>query len=148
MKISIIIGSILILMIVVLIFKSCSKGISRILLTENKVYQWKIYHVTEKNYPSGKFRYFEVYLGKQQLVLPKELTGGVRDVSRFHAAGSFAGHETNYNAVLITFEAISKDARGFDQRNMVNILVSASGNNTVLVKDLCTGDTSILNLKK
>jgi hypothetical protein len=87
------------------------------------------------------------YLGKQQLVLPKEITGGLRDVLRFHAAGSFGNHETDYNAILIMFETISKNAQGFDQRNMVSVKVSRLSKNKLLVSNLCSGDTTEIALK-
>ncbi|WP_168928011.1 hypothetical protein, partial [Chitinophaga terrae (ex Kim and Jung 2007)] len=121
--------------------------ISRTLLTDKKVYHWKIYHTTENSYPAGKFQYFEVFLGDQKLVLPKDLTGGVRDISQFHAAGSFGNHETDYNAVIIVFEAISKNENGFDERNMVSVKVTPQTQNELMVTNLCTGQTTGIHMK-
>ncbi|WBV60124.1 hypothetical protein PFY12_13910 [Chryseobacterium camelliae] len=77
----------------------------------------------------------------------EELTGGVRDISQFHAAGSFGNHETDYNTVLIVFEAISKNENGFDQRNMVSIKVTPKTQNELMVTNLCTGQTARIYMK-
>lgn len=144
MKTSVIIGIILLLVIVAIVLWSCSKKLSRVLLTKNKVYRWKIYHVTENNYPAGTNMYFEIFLGKHQLILPKEITGGERDISRFHAAGAYGNHETNYDSVLIVYEALAKDERGFDQRKMITIQVTFGGDNKIQLTDICTGQTTML----
>ncbi|KKO89221.1 hypothetical protein AAW12_24205 [Sphingobacterium sp. Ag1] len=141
------IGIALLVIIAIMIFNSCSRKITRTLLTDNKIYHWKIYHTTENNYPAGKFQYFEVFLGEQKLVLPKELTGGVRDISQFHAAGSFGNHETDYNAVLIVFEGISKNENGFEQRHMVSIKVSPLTINKLLLTNMCSGQATEMIIK-
>ncbi|WP_336960715.1 hypothetical protein [Chryseobacterium contaminans] len=134
------IGLIMFVIVTIMIFNSCSRKITRKLLTHNKVYHWKIYHITENNYPAGKFQYFEVYLGEKKLVLPKEISGGVREISQFHAAGSFGNYETDYNSVLIMFEAISKSTQGFDERNMVSIKATALTKNKLLLANLSNGE--------
>lgn len=136
------IGIALLVIVAIMLFNSCSKKIKRTLLTDNKVYHWKIYHTSENNYPAGKFQYFEVYLEGQKLVLPKEITGGVHEVSQFYAAGSFGNHETDYNAVLIVFEAISKNENGFNERNMVRVKVTPKTKNELMVTNLCNGQTT------
>jgi hypothetical protein len=146
----IVIGCILILLLLVtIIFYSCSRRITRRLLTENKVYQWKVYHTTENNFPAGKQHYFEVYYGKTQLVLPREMTGGVRDVCRFLAAGAYDAGAAFYDSVLILFETATKDERGFEQRGQMSISVRPEPGRTgqLIVTDLNTGNSFNLTLK-
>lgn len=136
-----IIGGVLIIVVIVVFCYSCSYGVTRKLLSENRVYHWKVYHVTERDFNTGTDHYFEVYYGEQKLVLPKEMTGGLRDVSRFHAAGGFNSGETNYDSVLIIFEAFSEDQRGFEQRNLVSVIVRPEPGQTgkITIANLCTG---------
>lgn len=140
------IGAAVLLLLLVTCY-AFSQRTSRTLLSENRVYHWKVYHVTERKFPAGNYQYFEVYNGDRALVLPKEMTGGVRDVSHFHAAGGFGPHETNYDTVLITFEAFVKDERGFEQRNLVSITVRPEPGRTgkLLLTNLCSGQTAELN---
>jgi len=105
--------------------------------------------VSENNFPAGKQHYFEVYYGNRQLVLPKDITGGVRDVSRFLAAGAYDAGATDYDTVLILFETSTKDERGFEQRGQTSISVRPEPGQTgqLIVTDLNTGKSFNLTLK-
>ncbi len=146
MKPVLIAGIFVLLLTVMIVGVACSQKTTRTLLSENKVYLWKIYHVQENRYPAGKYHYFEVYYGNQKLVLPKELTGGAREVSQFHAAGGHGPHETNYDTVLIVFEGFTKDARSFEQRSIVSISVrpETGHGDSLRITNLCNGQTALL----
>ena len=148
MKISQIIGVLVILLLIGFVCFAVSRRTVRKLLSENRVYHWKVYHVTENNFPAGKFQYFEVYYGNQKLVLPKEMTGGVRDVSQFHSAGGFGNHETNYDTILIHFEAFVKNAAGFEERNIVSMSIRPvpGKEGKFIVTNLCSGATAELEI--
>ncbi len=128
---------------------SCSRRITRTLLTENRVYHWKVYHIAENNYPAGKNHYYEVYYGDKQLILPAEMTGGLREVSSFVAAGSYDAGATNYDAIFIIFESYSKDQRGFEQRGQMSIAVRPEPGHTgqFIVTNLCNGKTVTLEIE-
>lgn len=149
MKMGFVIGIIVLFLITGVISMACSAKTNRTLLTENNVYRWKVYHVCENKYPAGKYYYFEVYYGDLKLVLPKEMTGGVREVSRFHAAGGHGPHETNYDTVLLVFEAFVKDERGFEQRSMVSLSIRPETGSTgnFSVTNLCNGQTALLAIE-
>lgn len=139
----------LILIVVAVVFYSCTPKLSRKLLTENQVYHWKVYHVKEYDFNMGTKHYFEVYHGEHKLILPKEMTGGYRDISQFLTAGTYNAGETNYDSVLIIFESLVKDEKGFVQRDRVSITVKAMDKNSkqLEVMNICTGKIAILTLE-
>lgn len=148
MKLFSILALALLFIAITCMFYSCSRKSSSTLLTDNKVYKWKVYHVTENNYPAGIYHYFEVFYGDRKLVLPKEMTGGIRDVSRFLTAGGYDNSETHYDSVLITFQSFTKDEHGFEQRGTVNISIRPNDNDgkSFAIYNLCTGKTATLEL--
>lgn len=136
-------------LILTVVFNSCTAKLSRKLLIENQVYHWKVYHVKEYDFNVGTTHYFEVYYGEHKLILPKEMTGGHRDISRFLSAGSYNSSETNYDSVLIIFESLVKDEKRAVEHGTVSITVRATGRNLeqLEVMNLCTGKITILSLK-
>src|SRR6218665_388133 len=87
--------------VVVIAACSVSRKTERSLLFENTVYDWKVYFVKENNFPAGTDRYYEVFYKGEKLVLPKEITGGVRDIGRFITAAALDISHTHNDAVLI-----------------------------------------------
>ncbi|HEX6426484.1 MAG TPA: hypothetical protein VF008_02315 [Niastella sp.] len=139
----------LLLLFIAIAVYAYAKKQSRKLLTENQVYHWKVYHIKEHHFSIGTNHYFEVYLGSRKLVLPKELTGGSREVSRFIAAGAHNSGETNYDAVMIVCEGSVKNERGFEERQQMSLMVRAIGTNgnKLEVNNLCNGKTATLTLE-
>jgi hypothetical protein len=126
-----------------------SAKVGRKLLYDNERYTWKIYHVTENYFPAGKFQHYEVFYRNKQLVLPKEMTGGVGEISQFHAAGAFDAGQTNYGSVVLIFEARIQKADGFEERNMVSLFIRTDNSrlNQLEVVNLCTGKTATISFE-
>lgn len=145
MKTTIILAAVLLLIIIVIASCFVSRS-NRTLLFENNLYQWKIYYVKDHKVFVGTHSYYEVFYKGEKLVLPKEITGGVRDVEQFKAVSGYEMQETNNDAVLIVFEGYFMKENGFEERQVITILVRpASGNKDELeIHNMQNGQIAVM----
>lgn len=149
MKVSIILLSIA---LVILLFNSCSNRLpknSKTLLFESRIRPWKIYYVKKYQTLVGHAQpYFEVYFNNIKLILPKELTGGIRDIDQFVSASGFESSATQNDTVLIVFEGFAKKENGSEERAFVTVLARAPTNKGELtIYNLCNNRQAQLSIE-
>ncbi|HEU4496527.1 MAG TPA: hypothetical protein VFR70_05715, partial [Flavobacterium sp.] len=95
---------------------------------------------------AGKYAYYEVLYKDQKLVLPKEITGGYKEISQFITASAIGAHETNNDCVLIVFEQLIKKENGFMEHGpYITLLVQANiHTNELTLHNTCNGQTAVL----
>lgn len=80
----------------------------RTVVYENTVYQWRIEHVVEHNFPASTHQFYQVYLQGRPLVLPAKAFNDRRDIDRFLTAGGFDIADWRNKSVIVAFENIQE----------------------------------------
>lgn len=90
------------------LFSCAGNKIERQLISKgSKTFPWKIWYVTENNFPAGKKSFYEVKYNDKDFVLPKELFGTENDIKTFVSASDFNTSDTDYGAIVVVFYKIS-----------------------------------------
>lgn len=106
-------------------FLSCaSNKVDRRLVSEGtKTFPWKIFYVTENNFPVGKKSFYEVKYNDKDFVLPQELFGTQNDIKTFVSASDFNTSDTDYGAVVLVFYKIAPNDTGHSVWELKTALV-------------------------
>lgn len=106
------------------LFACAGNKIDRRLISEgSKAFPWKIWYVTEDNFPVGKRSYYEVNYKDKDFALPKELFGTENEITSFVSAAGFNTSDTDYGAVVLVFYKITKQESGHSDWNLTTALV-------------------------
>ena len=121
----------------VFLFYSCS-GTKKTLLFENRVHHWKVFFVKKRHISAGTYSHFEVYYKNRQLVLPKEITDGRREVSEFVAATAIDNRSSQFGMVTVTFEGDFAREDGVPYRAFVTLHIRPGKGDELMVTNPCS----------
>ncbi|HLV24498.1 MAG TPA: hypothetical protein VKY36_06965 [Moheibacter sp.] len=121
MNYKITIGIVVAILIIGTVNACASKRIDRQLLSKGtKTYPWKIYYVTETEFPVGTKNYYEVKFDDKPLISSKEIIEGNHQIDKFTAAG----FDKNNGTVILVFPNYVKKENGFDETVLTTVIVN------------------------
>lgn len=122
----------------VLLVSSCY-GTRKTLLFYNRVHHWKIYFVKKSHFSVGTYHHFEVYYKDRQLILPKEITDGRREIREFISAAAVENRSSQFGTVLVIFEGQFANEDDLYYRAFVTLHIRPGPGNDLLVTNPCNG---------
>ncbi|MDR6786488.1 hypothetical protein ABIE26_005325 [Pedobacter africanus] len=145
MALKIIIAIVLVLICAV-VLSSCY-GTRKTLLSENRVYHWKVYLVKKSHFSIGTYQHFEVYYKGNLLVLPKEITDGSQEISEFITAVALDNRYSQFGTVAVIFEGHFTREDGVPYRAMVTLHIRPGKGNELVVTNPCSGKEAVIDSK-